>query len=873
MVTINESNYAMGRYPNANAVNKGFLNFEGHGSNFITDDQFNSNTNWKGAELAVRTSRWTIERSPITSSENTRINYGTPFAYDLPDGYGYFIQNDIRTLDRFGEWYYNPSVKKLYVFFGNKSTSSYSVQVAAINTLIEANANDIVINSLTLKGANEYGVFCEWANMRNLQVKNCQILFSGIDAIQLSGRSKFTLENSLINHSNTTAVNLNYNDPHPVIKNNTISNTGIFPGMISRGQTSAIYSVSKGLIAENNKILNSGYVGIRFGGDSNFIKNNYIDKFCTVLDDGAGVYSWTGGQNTTYYKRTIIGNIILNGVGAPEGSNQPEYSLAEGIYLDDNVTNVEISCNTVAHCKNNGLKIHNARNIQVQNNTFFNNESQLITEHDHYGNAVSNLLVTDNIFFSKKAHQITAHFRSIKDDFLTIGSFSGNYYARPLDDNLTLMSEYLKPSSNVIKQYFDIKSAKLAYGKNNESGGSPMQVKPYTLISVNESNKYKNPGFETSASGVYCWSPKSDCYTSWTTTSALDKRAVKISGSSFGLVALNCGAIDRTKQYILRFLAIAERESVIEVYLRQSNSPWGNISATKSLRITPQKNEYEVLFSFPNSEEASSVVFQASSGNFSYWLDNVRLYEAKVATTNPDDFIRFEYNPTLVNKTITLEAPYLDVKNNSYSGSVVLKPFASLVLIKKTTSQLSPTGALDVFNTRLEGCQVRLNWMAYLTNEFSHFELEKSEDGNTFTTISEVTGKINAGLQTYDYLDTKVNATNFYRLKMVGKDGNFSYSPVREQISDCDAGPWQLYPTLLNGANSELTVKLFTKNASINFTIIDQFGRKIKTFQEETIEGWNRITWNLAGLSPGMYYLQQSDITLKPVLPFVMSTN
>ncbi|MEJ7681393.1 MAG: hypothetical protein WKG06_26795 [Segetibacter sp.] len=68
--------------------------------------------NWTGAQAVIRTARWKLDRVPITSHSGNTINYNS-FAKSSPsDNYGYFIQNDIKTLDQFGEWCYNPSLKK-----------------------------------------------------------------------------------------------------------------------------------------------------------------------------------------------------------------------------------------------------------------------------------------------------------------------------------------------------------------------------------------------------------------------------------------------------------------------------------------------------------------------------------------------------------------------------------------------------------------------------------------------------------------------------------------------------------------------------------------------------------------------------------------
>jgi parallel beta-helix repeat protein len=682
LVVINGINQAVGRYPNANAVNKGYLNFESHGSNFIVDNQLSTSINWSNAELVLRSTRYTIDKVKITSHSKKQLNFSTAVPNGLMDGYGYFVQNHLKTLDKFGEWFYNPSTKKLNVFLGSNNAANFKVEVGTIDVLIEPRTSNLVIDNLTIRGANRYGVFCDWSNLHNLKITNSQILYSGIDAIQLSGRSNFVLENCSINYSNSKAVNLNYNNPHAVLKNNSIRNSGIYPGMIL-GQGYGIVSYTKGLVAQNNTIINTGYAGIRFFGDSNLLKNNLIDTFCTILDDGAGIYTWTGGNNTLFFKRSIVGNIVLNGLAAPEGTNEPNYLPAEGIYLDDNSTNVEVFDNTVANCKSNGIFIHNSRSLQIQNNVLFNNGIQLMTVHDQLAGPVLDLTVTDNQFFSKKEEQLNTYYKSLTNDFTSLGNFSGNYYARPFDDDLTIISEYDDYQGNRKKRFYDVKSPQMVTGSNQEAGGSPLKIKPYKVLSVNESlNKYPNGGFETSPINVYCWSADGACRTTWTTTSGLDQRAMKITGSTSGLLALECGAVTKTKQYILRFSAIGQVETHIEVFLRQIGSPWKTLSSIKTIRITPTRSEYEVLFSFPVSETAACIMFQAASDNFSYWLDNVKLMEASASMVNPDDQIRFEYNPSLANKTIQLGANYLDVEKRTYSGELVLRPFESIVLVK-----------------------------------------------------------------------------------------------------------------------------------------------------------------------------------------------
>src|SRR5207244_7696674 len=75
-----------------------------------------------------------------------------------------------------------------------------------------------------------------------------------------------------------------------------------------------------------------------------------------------------------------------------------------------------------------------------------------------------------------------------------------------------------------------------------------------------------------------------------------------------------------------------------------------------------------------------------------YWLDNIQLTEVDATLTNPDDYIRFEYNPTNTSTTVSLDGDYLDVKNKKYSNKVTLQPYSSLILLRDPKGSSSNVG-------------------------------------------------------------------------------------------------------------------------------------------------------------------------------------
>src|ERR1035437_955962 len=105
---INGKSQQIGRYPNADATNKGYLTINSHvGNTQLTSTSLASSPNWTGAEAVVRSARWVLDRVPIQSHQGNVLIFSSSTTYDIKDNYGFFIQNHLNTLDQQGEWYFN----------------------------------------------------------------------------------------------------------------------------------------------------------------------------------------------------------------------------------------------------------------------------------------------------------------------------------------------------------------------------------------------------------------------------------------------------------------------------------------------------------------------------------------------------------------------------------------------------------------------------------------------------------------------------------------------------------------------------------------------------------------------------------------------
>jgi parallel beta-helix repeat protein len=453
-------------------------------------------------------------------------------------------------------------------------------------------------------------------------------------------------------------------------------------GQSGNGKGAGVRNTGKGLV-EYNQILNSGYVGVQLGGDYAIVKNNLIDNFCFIKDDGAGIYT-SNGSNRTNKGRKITGNIIINAIGAGAGTSSPGSSSAEGIYMDDNTNGVEVTGNTIAN-GNRGIYFHNSRNIILKGNTLYNHRNgQLYMKHDDLGGPLRDHIITDNIFFSKRSTHMISSISTKADDIDKIGKFNNNYYARPMDDQMGIHNCTYLNTSKQVTSYRDLEGWKTKYGHDDNSKKSIKKLAPYKIKNLKGSGKFLNGSFNSKVSGF-----ANKCVASWSNAGMMDGGYLKlVPFHQSSSVVMGVGTLTAGKNYILRYSVKGAGTMSLSANLR-SASYAPNTPVIKRT-VSTARTEHEILFSPTTSETSGSLVFTADD-KITYYLDNVELYEADASITNPDDFIRFEYNAGNQKKTISLNGSYVDVKNNKHSNSIVLKPYESIILIKDGESVTAPS--------------------------------------------------------------------------------------------------------------------------------------------------------------------------------------
>ena len=164
----------------------------------------------------------------------------------------------------------------------------------------------------------------------------------------------------------------------------------------------------------------------------------------------------------------------------------------------------------------------------------------------------------------------------------------------------------------------------------------------------------------------------------------------------------------------------------------------------------------------------------------------------------------------------------------------------------------------------------RLTWMTTSEKNFSHFEIEKSSDAVNFIRIATKAGKGNSKTETaYSYDDFEMKALQYYRLKYVDADGQYTYSNVLRVSRDDVTNTKVIFSNHITSIFALRIIDMNTNDLSIK--IIDNSGREIKSQHVKINPGENSFNLNTGSIAPGFYYMILSADNYRRTFSFVKS--
>ncbi|MFN8243425.1 MAG: SdrD B-like domain-containing protein [Ferruginibacter sp.] len=165
---------------------------------------------------------------------------------------------------------------------------------------------------------------------------------------------------------------------------------------------------------------------------------------------------------------------------------------------------------------------------------------------------------------------------------------------------------------------------------------------------------------------------------------------------------------------------------------------------------------------------------------------------------------------------------------------------------------------LSDFKASFTNGYVLLKWIT--ANEFNsdYFEIERSGDGNQFSTIGKTDAAGNSNFSNeYSFSDLlTLKGLNFYRLKMVDMDGRATYSKV--VALNTDARGINLLLVYPNPFGHKVQVKIESDDRDdILIRVLDNNGATVRSQTANVLQGENIITVkDVSELPGGVYYLE-----------------
>lgn len=205
-----------------------------------------------------------------------------------------------------------------------------------------------------------------------------------------------------------------------------------------------------------------------------------------------------------------------------------------------------------------------------------------------------------------------------------------------------------------------------------------------------------------------------------------------------------------------------------------------------------------------------------------------------------------DFNETAGTNTALLSTSAVNLGNMSYI-QFNTPGFSNFYLMAGSTPLPIIIRSIDARNTGLSN---KISWITETEHQGDYFELERSIDAKAFQSLSKIAGKGKAS--DYVYNDTKpFTGDNFYRLKLVSKDGSYVYSTIVKATVDAGGFALEAYP---NPASKNVTIKV-SGSANGNLVVTDISGKVVL----QTVMSGSESGIDFSKMAAGVYFIRYTD--------------
>ena len=415
-----------GRWPNIDANADGGYSFVDAqpGDRQLTDNELPT-VDWTGAVVHIKTIRWLLLNREVTGSSGATLSLSEDIGCrgGSCEGWGYFLNHHLATLDAEGEWFYDEAAHKAYLY--SSSGTPENIEGSVVLSEDPDNCGAIIlgrhlwehISYVTVENfevrhwfSNGVTTPVNWETddnshviLRNNHVKDVEAVGirlaawvwnadNGVDGWR--GGHDLTVSGNVIDGANHFGIHTySY---HSLYADNVVKNIGLIENLGKDGlgcETSgsnctengdgirvklddAAWS-SHGNTLRGNTLERIGYCGFDIFGPDNVLEQNVIKEACFTKGDCGAVRTFgrTSLAATDVHDVTIRNNIILDTLGNTDGDSEAFKPLfGFGVYIDNYSRDMDVTGNTVINSTVAGILFQQSTG-RIQGNTLYNNSS------------------------------------------------------------------------------------------------------------------------------------------------------------------------------------------------------------------------------------------------------------------------------------------------------------------------------------------------------------------------------------------------------------------------------------------------------------------------------------------------------------------
>lgn len=326
-----------------------------------------------GTRVRVRSAAYIVDDLPAALNGRT-LELAAPTTEPVTAGWGYLLTGQPWMVDSSGEWLHDAATSRLLVWDGGSAAQPQRPTAATVLGLgLDLQGrSDVVVDGLDLR---RLGTGAWVRDGRRLRLRNLRLSDLADRGVDAAASTDVVLEASLIERSGADAVfgggmaavaAQGFVVQGNVIRDSGVRRSGNVALSLPRRSYGAILAGATATVADN-VVDGAAYIGVRVFERSR-ASGNVVHDSCLVLDDCGALYTWGAGNDSVFEGNLVVG-VRGNAAGKPAWARVPQ---AQGLYLDDDASGVQVQGNTVVDA-DHGLQLHDARGNTISGNRFYGN--------------------------------------------------------------------------------------------------------------------------------------------------------------------------------------------------------------------------------------------------------------------------------------------------------------------------------------------------------------------------------------------------------------------------------------------------------------------------------------------------------------------